>query len=60
MNDGVVGAKVLWLLPGGAAERAGLRVGDKVNINILNAIVCRTLTICTGANASVSSDTLSR
>ena len=49
MNDGVVGAKVLWLLPGGAAERAGLRVGDKVNINILNAIVCCTLTICTGA-----------
>ena len=26
------GAKVLWVLPGGAAERAGLRVGDKVSI----------------------------
>ena len=26
------GAKVLWVLPGGAAERAGLRVADKVSI----------------------------
>ena len=28
-------AKVLWILPGGAADRAGIRVGDKVN-NIKN------------------------
>ena len=28
LTDCLVGWRVLWLLPGGVAERAGLRVGD--------------------------------
>ena len=32
-EEGDVGAEVLWLLPGGAADRAGIRVGDKVGMD---------------------------
>lgn len=35
-EEGDVGAKVLWLLPGGAADRAGIRVGDKVGVYVNN------------------------